>query len=311
MSTVNSEFLIEGIALTKTYRGRTQPALSEANVGVRAGEILGVIGPNGAGKTTLMGCLLGLLRPETGRALIGGFAAGSVKANALIGYLPERLRFDPWMTGSDFVAFHHALAGRPKSSRHADVTQVLSEVGLDRQAWCRPIKGYSQGMLQRVGLAQALVGAPRILFLDEPTSGMDPEGALQARRRIQRFAAGGGAVVVNSHQLDQVSKLCHCVVFMKNGRLEHTERLTERASVRWFIEWLDIEGTSEKASSVLAALGIAHVMGKRGLDADVADEPAAAELVAALVSAGVPVLAAGPLQGDLEKYFNGGARDAQ
>ncbi|MBK6639275.1 MAG: ATP-binding cassette domain-containing protein, partial [Rhodocyclaceae bacterium] len=99
MSTVNSEFLIEGIALTKTYRGRTQPALSEANVGVRAGEILGVIGPNGAGKTTLMGCLLGLLRPETGRALIGGFAAGSVKANALIGYLPERLRFDPWMTG--------------------------------------------------------------------------------------------------------------------------------------------------------------------------------------------------------------------
>lgn len=310
MSPANGEFLIEGIALTKTYRGRKQPALSEANVGVRSGEILGVIGPNGAGKTTLMGCLLGLLRPEGGRAMLGGHAAGSVKANALIGYLPERLRFDPWMTGRDFVAFHHALARRPNDSRSEDVTTVLEEVGLDRQAWFRPIKGYSQGMLQRVGLAQALIGAPHILFLDEPTSGMDPEGALQARQRIQRFAASGGAVVVNSHQLDQVSKLCHQVVFMKNGRLEHTERLTERSSVRWFIEWLDMEGTNDKASRVLAPLEIAHVMGKRGLEADVVDEPAAAELVAKLVNAGVPVLAAGPLKGDLEKYFIGGARDA-
>ena len=162
---------------------------------MRPGEILGVIGPNGSGKTTLMACLLGLLRPEAGWARLGGHASGSLQGNTLVGYLPERLRFDPWMKGIDFVAFHHALAGLPEAERGGAVKAVLDDVGLDPQAWSRPIKGYSRGMLQRVGLAQALVGRPRILFLDEPTSGMDPEGALQARKRIQAFAAEGGAVI--------------------------------------------------------------------------------------------------------------------
>jgi ABC-2 type transport system ATP-binding protein len=279
---------------------------------VRPGEILGVIGPNGAGKTTLMACLLGLLKPEAGWSRLGGHASGSLKANTLVGYLPERLRFDPWMKGIDFVAYHHALAGLPEGERESDVKAVLEEVGLDPQSWSRPIKGYSRGMLQRVGLAQALVGRPRILFLDEPTSGMDPEGALQARKRIQAFAAEGGAVVVNSHQLEQVSKLCHQVVFLKDGRLEETERLAGVASLRWFVEWVAAEGATDKARAVLADFELTYVkVGKRGLEADVADENAAAALVSGLSKAGVPVLSAGPLKGDLEKYFLGGARDAE
>ena len=279
---------------------------------VRPGEILGVIGPNGSGKTTLMACLLGLLRPEAGSARLGGHASGSLQANALVGYLPERLRFDPWMKGIDFVAYHHALAGLPESERDNTVKAVLEDVGLDPQAWSRPIKGYSRGMLQRIGLAQALVGRPHILFLDEPTSGMDPEGALQARKRIQAFAAEGGAVVVNSHQLEQVSKLCHQVVFLKEGRLEETERLAGVASLRWFVEWLETEGATDKARTVLAEFELQHVkVGKRGLEADVADEKTAAELVSKLAVAGVQVLAAGPLKGDLEKYFLGGARDSE
>lgn len=276
------------------------------------GEILGVIGPNGAGKTTLMACLLGLLKPEAGWSRLSGHASGSLQANALVGYLPERLRFDPWMKGIDFVAYHHALAGLPEDERESDVKAVLEEVGLDPQSWSRPIKGYSRGMLQRVGLAQALVGRPRILFLDEPTSGMDPEGALQARKRIQAFAAEGGAVVVNSHQLEQVSKLCHQVVFLKDGRLEETERLAGVASLRWFVEWVAAEGATDKARAVLAELELTYCkVGKRGLEADVADENAAAALVSGLAKAGVPVLSAGPLKGDLEKYFLGGARDAE
>jgi ABC-2 type transport system ATP-binding protein len=238
------EFLIQGVGLTKTYRGGKRPALADASLQVGPGEILGVIGPNGSGKTTLMGCLLGLLRPEAGHATLGGHPAGSLKANALVGYLPERLRFDPWMKGRDFVAYHHALAGLPARERDAAVEAVLEDVGLERQAWTRAIKGYSRGMLQRIGLAQALVGRPHILFLDEPTSGMDPEGALQARKRIQAFAAEGGAVVVNSHQLEQVSKLCHQVVFLKEGRLEATERLASVKAVRWFFEWLAVDGAS-------------------------------------------------------------------
>ena len=312
MPTENMEYLIEGSGLTKTYRGGKRPALVDASLSVRPCEILGVIGPNGSGKTTLMACLVGLLRPEAGWARLGGHAAGSLQANALVGYLPERLRFDPWMKGRDFVAFHHALAGLPASERDVAVKAALEDVGLDPQAWSRPIKGYSRGMLQRVGLAQALVGRPRILFLDEPTSGMDPEGALQARKRIQAFAAEGGAVVVNSHQLEQVSKLCHQVVFLKEGRLEETERLAGVASLRWFVEWVAAEGATDKARVVLAELDLQHArVGRRGVEADVADEQAAAELVATLVKAGVPVLAAGPLKGDLEKYFLGGARDSE
>lgn len=312
MPTENIEFLIEGFGLTKTYRGGKRPALVEASLRVRPGEILGVIGPNGSGKTTLMSCLLGLLRPEAGWARLGGYASGSLQANALVGYLPERLRFDPWMKGRDFLAFHHALAGLPEGKRDGAVIAVLEDVGLAPQAWSRPIKSYSRGMLQRIGLAQALVGRPHILFLDEPTSGMDPEGALQARKRIQAFAAEGGAVVVNSHQLEQVSKLCHQVVFLKEGHLEQTERVTGVESLRWFVEWVEAEGAADKARDVLTTLKLMHTkVGMHGLEADVADEKAAAELVTELVKAGVPVLAAGLLKDDLEKYFLGGARDTE
>jgi ABC-2 type transport system ATP-binding protein len=304
--------LVIAEGLTKTYRGGRKPALADASLSVLPGEILGVIGPNGAGKTTLMGCLLGLLRPDHGEALLDGHAAGSLAANALVGYLPERLRFDPWMRGRDFVAYHHALAQLPAADRARDVEQALADVGLETAAWDRPIRGYSRGMLQRVGLAQALIGRPRILFLDEPTSGMDPEGALQARRRIQAFAAGGGAVVVNSHQLEQLSKLCHQVVFLKEGRLEAGERQAEARKVRWFVEWLAADGAAAKAGAVLDKLDLtAAKVGKRGLEADLTDEAEAADLLKALVKAGLPVLAAGPLKGDLEKYFLGGARDAE
>ena len=312
MSVQDLEFTIEGSGLTKTYRGGKRPALVGASLQVRPGEILGVIGPNGSGKTTLMACLLGLLRPEAGSARLGGHPAGSLEANALVGYLPERLRFDPWMKGRDFLAFHHALAGLPVSDRDAEVQAVLEEVGLEPQAWSRPIKGYSRGMLQRIGLAQALVGRPRILFLDEPTSGMDPEGALQARKRIQAFAADGGSVVVNSHQLEQVSKLCHQVVFLKDGVLQATERLAGVQKLRWTVEWVAADGAAAAAKAVLDKLALDHAkVGKRGLETDVADEDGAAELLAKLVKAGVPVLSAGPLKGDLEKYFIGGAHDVE
>lgn len=308
----DTQFLVEGLGLTKTYRGSNRPAVIDVSVRVLPGEILGVIGPNGAGKTTLMACLLGLLKPEAGWGRLGGYPSGTLQANALVGYLPERLRFDPWMTGRDFVAFHHALAGLPKGERDGAVKAVLEDVALDPQAWSRAIKGYSRGMLQRVGLAQALVGQPRILFLDEPTSGMDPEGALQTRRRLQAFAAEGGAVVVNSHQLEQLSKLCHQVVFIKEGRLAGTERLTGLASLRWFVRWVKAEGVTEVARTVLATLGLRQAkVAEDGLEVDVADEAAAAELVTTLAKASVPVLAAGPLKGDLEKYFLRDARETE
>ena len=307
-----SNHLIEAQGLTKTYRGGTRPALSDAAVQVAPGEILGVIGPNGAGKTTLMACLLGLLRPDQGWARLGGHAVDSLEAKSLVGYLPERLRFDPWMRGWDFVAYHHALAGQPAARRDAEVAEALTQVGLEQAAWRRAIKGYSRGMLQRVGLAQALVGKPRCLFLDEPTSGMDPEGALATRGLIQAFAAGGGAVVVNSHQLEQLGKLCHKVVFLKAGRIEASEQWSGAGALRWSLRWLPEAGAAAKARALAGTLGLEGVtVLKGGLQADVADEAGAAELVKAAVKAGLALTQAGPLKGDLEKFFNGGADEAE
>jgi ABC-2 type transport system ATP-binding protein len=307
-----SNYLIEADGLTKTYPGGKVPALAGAGVQVAPGEILGVIGPNGAGKTTLMACLLGLLRPDQGWARLGGHAVDSLEARSFVGYLPERLRFDPWMRGWDFVGFHHALAGRPPDVRDAEVTEALSQVGLEQAAWRRPIRGYSRGMLQRVGLAQALIGRPRCLFLDEPTSGMDPEGALATRGLIQAFAAGGGAVVVNSHQLEQLGKLCHKVVFLKAGRIEASEQWAGAGGLRWSLRWLAEAGAAAKAKAVVQGLGLGGVkVLKGGLQADVADEAGAAELLKGLVQAGLRVIQAGPLQGDLEKFFHGGADEAE
>jgi ABC-2 type transport system ATP-binding protein len=307
-----SNYLIEAEGLTKTYRGGRVPALVGAGVQVAPGEILGVIGPNGAGKTTLMACLLGLLRPDQGTVRLGGHAVDSLEAKSFVGYLPERLRFDPWMRGWDFVSYHHALAGRPEARRDAEVTEALLQVGLEQAAWRRAIKGYSRGMLQRVGLAQALVGRPRCLFLDEPTSGLDPEGALATRGLIQAFAAGGGAVVVNSHQLEQLGKLCHKVVFLKQGRIEASEQWAGAGGLRWSVRWLAQAGAADKAAAVLAKLELDDAtVRKGGLSASVADEAGAAELVKSLVKAGLGVTQAGPLQGDLEKFFHGGGDEAQ
>ena len=310
--TTDSVWLIDGQGLSKTYRGGKRPALQDASVQVAAGEILGVIGPNGAGKTTLMACLLGLLRPDQGTVTLGGHGVESLQAKARVGYLPERLRFDPWMDGWDFVAYHQALSGRPAARRQADVTEALEQVGLERAAWHRPIKGYSRGMLQRVGLAQALVGRPQYLFLDEPTSGMDPEGAMATRNLIQTFAADGGAVVVNSHQLEQLGKLCHKVVFLKQGRIEATEQWAGPKGLRWSLRWLEQAGVKAKATDVLEKLGLeGATLAKGGLQATVEDEAGAAELLKALVKGGVAVTHAGPLQGDLEKFFHGGDDAAQ
>ncbi|MGH7442036.1 MAG: ABC transporter ATP-binding protein [bacterium] len=307
-----ADSMIEGLNLSKTYTGASAPALDDVSLSVAPGEILGVIGPNGSGKTTLMGCLLGLLKPDQGRTLVAGNSNHSLAAKRLIGYLPERLGFDPWMKGWAFVAYHHALSGLPANDRAADVEAALSGVGLERAAWTKPLRQYSRGMLQRVGLAQALVGSPRCLFLDEPTSGMDPDGALQARERIQGFAASGGAVIINSHQLEQLGKLCHSVLFLRAGRVEAGERLRGTEGMSWRVAWLPKAGAEQIAQTVLDRLKLteAHLDGG-SLRARLGGEAEAAALVQALVQAGLQVHAAGPLKEDLEKFFDGGGRGAQ
>ena len=188
-------------ALTKTYRrglaGERVRALVDVSLTIAAGEAFGIIGPNGAGKTTFLGCLLGFLRPDAGRITIDGHAPDDLAIRSSTGYLPERLVLDRWMSGQQFLAYHHGLAGLPAGGRRAEVEGALERVGLDGEAAQRAIRRYSRGMLQRLGLAQAMLGRPRYLFLDEPASGVDPAGVVLFRRLLSDLTHQGVTVILN------------------------------------------------------------------------------------------------------------------
>jgi ABC-2 type transport system ATP-binding protein len=208
-----SAIVIDGVV--KRY-GRTT-ALAGVSLTINRGEAIGIIGPNGAGKTTLMGILLGLIDPDSGSISIGGRSPHSLETKRTIGYVPERIGFSRWMSGRALVDLHAALCGT------GGTEAMLERVALDRAAWDRPMKKYSRGMLQRTALAQALVGNPQFLFLDEPTSGIDPAGAIRFREIVAALKAAGVTIVLNSHQLDQMERVCDRVAFLRAGRIEAIE----------------------------------------------------------------------------------------
>lgn len=228
MSEKASVIKVEG--LVKKYRGRRSPALDEVNLEIFEGEIFGLIGPNGAGKTTLMGCLLSILRPSSGTISIFGHAAADLEVKKQLAFLPERPNFDAWMSAWQFMNYQHMLALRPRASAREEIEQALQMVELDPSAWHRRIKKFSRGMLQRLGLAQMLLGKPRLCFLDEPGSGMDPLGANLLRKLLLKWKEDNVTVVLNSHHLDEVERVCDRVAFIKNGKIEQCQNLAEQDS---------------------------------------------------------------------------------
>jgi len=297
-------------SLTKTYRAGQVRALDGVSLDIAPGEVLGIIGPNGAGKTTLLGCLLGFLRPDSGRVTIDGHEPDDLAIRAVTGYLPERLTLDRWMSGLDFLAYHHALARLPAAARTAAVQAALARVGLDAEAGSRSIRRYSRGMLQRLGLAQALLGRPRYVFLDEPASGVDPAGVVLFRRLLDEVRSDGTTVVLNSHQLDQVERVCDRVAFVKQGRVEALETLHAGASLARVLRVRGpagaIGGSVPLATLEQAARSAGAVL--REVSPPVArfavpDDDGAARLVQALVAAGVPVAEVTPEEGRLERLF--------
>src|SRR5262249_15312079 len=175
-------------------------ALAGVSLAFEPGETVGIIGPNGAGKTTLLGCLLGFLRPDSGRLSIEGRAVDDLEIRAVTGYLPERLLLDRWLSGTAFLHYHHPLPWPPESRRRDACARLLERVGLSAEEGARHVGRYSRGMLQRLALAQALLGNPRFLYLDEPISGVDPAGILVFRDILTQLSAGGATVIINSHQ---------------------------------------------------------------------------------------------------------------
>ena len=162
-------------------------ALDRMDLEVRAGEVFGLLGPNGAGKSTMVKILLGLVRPTDGEAELFGHRTGAPEGRRSVGYLPELFRFQPWMTGRQLLRYHGELAGIDPDALQRQIPELLHEVGMADRA-DRRISGYSKGMSQRIGLAQAMLGEPDLVVLDEPTSALDPVGRREVR--VDRVEAG-------------------------------------------------------------------------------------------------------------------------
>ncbi len=215
--------------LIKAYQGRQELALVGISLDIKEGECFGLLGPNGAGKTTLMGCLLGLLTPDGGTISVGGLDPNDFAVREIIGFLPERPLFESWMTAKEFLEYHHALSGQDRSKRDQDVENMLVRVALDRDAWQRKTSKFSRGMLQRLGLAQALIGRPRVIFLDEPGSGMDPPGVALLREVLLDLKREGATIVLNSHHLDEMERICDRVAFIKQGQIRAIKSMAEES----------------------------------------------------------------------------------
>ena len=272
-------------------------AVADLSVTVKRGEVFGFLGPNGAGKTTSLKMLLGLIEPTAGSGTMLGKPIGDRAARAKVGFLPEHFRFQDWLTGRELLRFHGRLYGLSGDALDAKADALLTRVDL-QDAADRPIKGYSKGMTQRVGLAQALLNDPDLVFLDEPTSGMDPLGRLLVRDLIHELKAHGTSVFLNSHLLGEVEATCDRVVFVKQGRVIH--ELDMAAAPTGLEVELRVEGATDAVLSAHGTL-LARATGIARLRVE--SEAALPALAAALVQSGARLYAMTPHRRSLEATF--------
>ena len=300
-----AERLLEGLppspavwcsGLRKRY-GR-QGAVDDVGFTVGRGEVVGLLGPNGAGKTSVIKILLGLVRPDAGEVLLLGRPARDPASRARVGYLPELFRYQPWLTAAEVLRLHVRLAGVdvPEAERR----QALALVSLGDRADDR-VGGFSKGMQQRLGLAVALVARPELVVLDEPTSALDPIGRADVRDLLLSLRAKGVAVLLNSHLIGEVERVCDRVVILDKGRVAASGSLAELLGQRELR--LRLEGVGPEAEGRLAGAGRLLRSGDSFTVALPADEAASIvpDLVADLVALGVRVHAVEPGRISLEE----------
>jgi len=220
----NMPAAIEIINLRKVFSDKV--AVADLTLKVERGEVFGFLGPNGAGKTTAVKMLLGLIAPTSGMGKLLGVPLGEARGRQRVGFLPEHFRFHDWLTAEEFLRLHGELYQMPTERLRRRVPELLDLVGLAPHAGKR-LRAFSKGMLQRIGLAQALLNEPELVLLDEPTSGLDPVGRRLVRDIIHDLRQGGTTVFLNSHLLSEVEITCDRVAFIKHGVVLRTSVLQD------------------------------------------------------------------------------------
>ncbi len=208
--------------LTKDFslnlRGIKLRAVDNLTLSIPEGQVFGLLGPNGSGKSTTIKIILGLLDPTVGECKVFGVPSGRVDSRLNVGYLPEAPYFYRYLSGTELVRFYARICGVPRKRLDARVREVIDWVGLSGAAQ-RRVGTYSKGMLQRIGLAQALVHDPRLIILDEPTAGVDPVGSAEISELILKLKAQGKTVLITSHLLAQIEDICDRVAILDRGKL--------------------------------------------------------------------------------------------
>lgn len=291
---------ITRVSLIYRHGLRHRRALADVSLAVDPGTTFGLIGPNGAGKSTLLHCVVGLLRPDAGTIRLAGLAPSDPRSRRHLGFLPHRVGFTACQTARSYLRLHARLLGireRRPVRQAADRFDVGSY-------WGRPLRQLSRGMLQRVGLAAATLGRPSILVLDEPTSGLDPTGIRLLRDAIHSHQRRGGATMISSHDLGELSRLCDRIALLDSGRLRRQidlRRLPQRPHFR--VELGDPPDSGELARLAIPGASAVHV-DKHIVTFRLKDRTAANAVIRGLVTAGFSVRSAHLDEFDLEREFH-------
>ena len=296
--------IIETFALEKSYsagfwRKRQVPGLKPLNLAVEAGEVFGYLGPNGAGKTTTLKLLMGLIFPTGGSARILDMELADPRMKSLIGFLPEQPYFYDYLTASELLEYYAQLSGVPGRERTRRVQEMLARVGMTQSARTQ-LRKLSKGMLQRVGIAQAILHDPRVVFLDEPMSGLDPIGRREVRDLIQSLKDEGKTIFFSTHILSDAEALCDRVAILHKGELQgegDVEELTARTQSKVEILFHGLE-----AITLVSALGgECHSTGE--MVRAVIAESRQDEALDTLRRQGARLISLTPVRTTLEDYF--------
>jgi ABC-2 type transport system ATP-binding protein len=295
---------IEFLGVSKTYQKRwiwsRIAALSRISFEVARGEICGFLGPNGAGKTTSMNILMGFIYADAGRCRVLGYAPGDVRAKERIGFLPENFAFYRHLDAAHLLQFHLRLSGRRVEAPGALIAGLLAKVKLDTHEGLK-IGKYSRGMVQRVGIAQALLGEPELLVLDEPTSGLDPAGRKEIRELLLALKAEGKTIFLSSHNLSEVEHVCDRVIIINRGRVVRAGALLEMLAGGDRVETV-VDQLPEGLERAVREMGASVERLTSGVRI-VAERAQARPLAEMLWAGGCNVLSITPMKNSLEETF--------